>query len=197
MTRLLGLGQEEKNLIYRSNFYLPDDKWRKWIFQDSKWFRQDGYHHVRTGYAGYGLSPLEITMANFRIHFDAEFVTSYNETDQYGVIFRRNDRNNDYLWYYFFISRAGYYTLGFHFLADWKTIIDNRFSEFIKRGDATNSLMVEMVGQKITLGVNGHILDTVMDNKIAKGYFAIYVTGERTDSYVEARFRNFRLYSLE
>jgi hypothetical protein len=67
---------------------------------------------------------------------------------------------------------------------------------FTHQGDRVNSLMVEARGQKITVGVNGHILETVMDNNLASGSIGFWMqTG--IDLTAEVRFRNFRLYSLE
>ena len=97
---------------------------------------------------------------------------------------------------YLAISSSGYYHVRTKDSENWRDILKDRFSEFIKQGDRTNSLMVEAIGQKITVGVNGHILETVMDNSLTSGSIGFWLqTG--LDSTAEARFRNFRLYSLE
>jgi hypothetical protein len=180
-------------LVYRSNFDLPDDRWGAETPNYGKCFRQGGYYHLQTANSGYSYNSLKIPLANFRLCFDAELVSSNKETDRYGVHFRDNKKG----YYDFSVSQSGKYALWRVFDGEPNYIIYNRFSELIRRGNSTNSVMIEMVGQKISLGINGHILDTAEDYSIMDGYFGLYVSAEKTDSILEVRFRNFLLYAIE
>ena len=57
--------------------------------------------------------------------------------------------------------------------------------------------MPEMAEQKMTLGINGHFLATLLDNRLADGYVGLLAGTETNDSFTEVRFRDFRLYSIE
>lgn len=58
-----------------------------------------------------------------------------------------------------------------------------------------NSFAVEMVGQKMTVVANGHTLVSATDGRLSRGEVGVIVSGLK--EYSEARFRNFRLYSIE
>ena len=143
---------------------------------------------------GFGYQKLKFTIADFRFYLDVECIMGANKIGRYGVDFRCN-ANDSY--YCFSISPSGYYSLEIYTNKTWRSIISYRFSDLIRRGNSPNSLMVEMVGQKITLGVNGQILATAIDSTLKSGYFGLYVVTSKDDSVKEIRFRNFRLYSLE
>ena len=53
-----------------------------------------------------------------------------------------------------------------------------------------------MIGEKITLGINGHILETVSDSTLAYGHVGLYVGTGSNDSVSEVKFRDFQLFSL-
>jgi ClpX C4-type zinc finger protein len=202
--------EKRERLFYRSDFYFPDDKWSE---GDDKWseealrhghartFRQDGYYHMVLHLSGLSnwwmYRTPGIALANFRVHVDAEFTTHSGTGAHYGVVFHAKNDNGKHSFYYFAISRSGYYSLKIYDHKEWKDILNYRYSEFIRRGDSTNSLMVEMVEQTITLGINEHILATLLDNSLADGYVGLLVCTGINDSFVEARFRDFRLYSIE
>lgn len=193
----------ENGLVYRSDFYASSDNWFVGEKRDGKigTFCRDGYYHIvlRLSNWWHWFSPA-IRLANFRVYVDAEFTRHSVSSAHCGVVFRaRND--NEHSFYYFRILRSGHYALQIYANEEWKVILNERFSDLIRTGDNTNSLMVEMVNKKITLGINGHILDTVMDNNLVYGYVGLLVgTGNNdsfADSFAEARFRNFRLYAIE
>ena len=53
-----------------------------------------------------------------------------------------------------------------------------------------------MVGETITMEVNGHALATVRDNTLAAGNVGVVVAQYSSDSFAEARFRDFQLYAI-
>lgn len=194
----------------RSNFNQPDDKWYEGQAL-GEYFRQDGYYHIRVRDSGFGSQNLKVNLADFRLYLEAEFIAGSKETDRYAIYFRNNGKGS---FYAFSILRSGCYTLRarvnkalrgirhperkVNAQPEWTILIDSRFSDLIRSGNNPNSLMIEMAGQKITLGVNGYILDTVMDNTIAEpGSIGLYVFTDKDYSVKEVRFRDFRLYSLE
>ena len=103
-------------------------------------------------------------------------------------------KNDEGTSYRFLISYDGYYTLEVYIKDENKSLPYYYYSEFIK-DDGINSLIVEIAGQKITLGVNGQILQTIMDDNCILGGVGVCVG--RTKNAVAVRFRNFRVYSLE
>jgi hypothetical protein len=185
-------------LLYQSNFYLPDDRWEEEEADRNRIFRQDGYYNfeVRSTDNWIAYDFLRIAIADFRIHVDVKFEINSQDTATCGIYFRICDNGkNFYNRYRFAISRFGSYALHSYIDKEFQSILDYQFSEFIRRGDNTNSLMVEMVGQKITLGINGNILNTVADNRLTSGFIGLFVNSGDNKSFVEARFRDFRLYA--
>jgi hypothetical protein len=81
-----------------------------------------------------------------------------------GLIFHYQDPQNFYL---FSISSDGYYALEMLKGDDWQTLIDWTESDAI---DAThNSLRVETRGDRITLKVNGALLEATQDDSLSGG----------------------------
>lgn len=69
-------------------------------------------------------------------------------------------------------------------------------SERIKRGDNTNVLMVERIGDSIRLGINNYIVATATERGLNSGIVGLFVRTYKDDSYGEAMFKNFLLYSV-
>jgi hypothetical protein len=187
----------EAQLLYRSNFYLPDDKWLEGESRDGKIrsFRRDGYYHMVLSLSEWWEYRFpRIPLASFRVHVDAEFLTHNGSHVHFGVVFRVNNDHDIDSFYCFAILPSGNYGLFIRVNEHWETILDYRPSEFIRRGDSSNSLLVEMAGQKITLGVNGHCLATLLDSRLPDGCVGLFAGTRSNDSFVEARFRDFRLY---
>ena len=98
--------------------------------------------------------------------------------------------------FYLFSICFGSYALLLYSNHEYRFLLSYRSSEFISN-DSINSLKVEMIGQRIILGINGHILDAITDNSLpSPGYVGLFVSKEE-DSLMRAKFCGFRLYSLE
>jgi hypothetical protein len=189
---------DKGQLVYRSDFMYFSKDWGVEPGENVRCFRQDGYFHMAASNSDWASNTAWRPIADFKVFVDAQFMRYEVNNASYGFVFRaRAAPKNIYSRYVFLVSGLGYYGL-------WavgedvepSTIVDWCFSEWIKRDShATNSLMVEMVGQRITLGVNDHILTSVTDAKRAMGKVGVLVY-PGSGTFVEARFRDFRLYAL-
>ncbi len=137
---------------------------------------------------------LAIPVFNFKVCVDAQLVKGGDKV-VYGVCFRRIKDSNG-LSCYQFIFNSGSYCLLLWRNGEYKFLLEYRSCEFIRQ-DSINSLMVQMRGQEITLGINEHILDTITDTSLALPSYAGISVSKPEHSRAEVRFRNFRLYSLE
>jgi hypothetical protein len=192
--------KRQDRLVYRSDFDVPSDRWGEGMFKhgQARAFRQDGYYHMvidRPPWFQY-CSP-GIPIVDFRVYVDAQFANTSGNTTECGVVFRLKSINGEDSYYKFIISRTGSYALRIHCQGGHQDILSDRFSEVINRNERTNTLMVEMVGQKITLGINGHFVATVLDNYLPYGHVGLLVAANTSDIYAETRFQDFRLYSIE
>jgi uncharacterized protein YjbI with pentapeptide repeats len=188
-------------LIYRSDFNTPSDSWGETISDDDKVYRKIGYFHIaiyRSPHERYQCKLIPI--ADFRVYVDAQFAKNSGTTSQGGIVFRLSstrDKDNNYRdnYYRFGITNSGYYALHLFTNGGYKTILDYRFSENIRRDDGLNSLMLQMVGKKIRLGCNGHMLASIEDGQLTSGNVGLFVASHIPDAFAETRFRDFRLYT--
>jgi hypothetical protein len=101
-----------------------------------------------------------------------------------GLIFHYQDNQNFYL---FSVSSDGYYALELMRGAEWETLIDWTESDAISA--TRNTLRVETKGDRITLKVNGELLETTQDNTLVRGDAGLAVSSFAT-SQVMIRFDN-------
>jgi predicted DNA binding CopG/RHH family protein len=101
-----------------------------------------------------------------------------------GLIFHYEDSRNFYL---FRVSSNGYYDLEVVKDDKWQTLIDWTQSDAIKT--MHNTLRVETKGSKITLKVNGELLEATQDDARAGGDAGLAVSSFNT-SKVMIRFDN-------
>jgi hypothetical protein len=58
-----------------------------------------------------------------------------------------------------------------------------------------NAWMVEMIGDRVSVELNGHALGRIRDNRLKSGFVSVLVSGD--SKYSEAKFNNFLLYAIE
>lgn len=187
----------KKNLLLYSNFSSLSDYWLEGDFPDIKAFHKDGYYHIAIFNISTQFIYPPILVSNFSIHVDIQFAKNCNIWATGGIVFRvqeRDEGENDF--YIFNIRNDGNYFLDVVRNGEWIFIIDWQFSPFIKLDDEINSLMVEMIDDRINLGVNGQILSSTRDKKLSSGYVGLSLRNIE-NLYAEARFRDYRLYSIE
>lgn len=184
--------ERREELIHQSDFTSASIDWREGKSEITKHFRQNGYFHIAVEANYSQVKCILIDINDFKVRVDAEFVDKSSANAIYGIVFR-NMGNEAF--YALGVNWEGYYSLLFHGDKKWDRITPWRTSEFVKRATVTNSFMVEMVGQKMTVAANGHALTSATDSRLSRGAVGLMVLGEK--GYSEARFRNFRLYSIE
>jgi hypothetical protein len=164
--------------------------------------------------------PLEDFRVSVEAGFAPDFIKSTTKNACYGVIFRCNKDANQVGHYRFSITRNSLFRLDYfvytsdRFILDigftrnkvigpnWSGITDWIHSNVIKGDDGLNALMVCMRGKKIIVGVNGEELLSVYhyEKGLEKGSVGLCVSRpfkDTEDTFPEARFRRFRLYSME
>lgn len=111
-----------------------------------------------------------------------------NDND-YGVICRYVDSEN---FYFFVISSDGYYGIGKvkggkHFLINREEMLP---SEDIIQGEGPNVIRADCVGSKLTLYVNGKLLDSQEDAEFMTGDVGL-LAGTFSEAGVEVEFDDF------
>ncbi len=101
-----------------------------------------------------------------------------------GLIFRYQDARNFYL---FSVANDGYYALELLKDDTWQTLIDWTQSDMIH--SRYNTLRVETKGERITLRVNGSLLEATEDGTLAAGNIGVAVSSFE-DGQVMIRFDN-------
>lgn len=83
-----------------------------------------------------------------------------SDDNVYGVICRYVDPDN---FYFFLISSDGYAGIGVYAAGERSLLTGESMlpSDFINLGDGLNALRIECVGDKLSLSVNGHIIEEV------------------------------------
>jgi hypothetical protein len=189
---------DKGQLVYRSDFMSFSKDWDEGSIENVQCFRQDGYFHMAASNSQAASNTAWRPMADFMAFVDAQFMRYEVNSASYGLVFRADmAANNIYSRYVFLVSRSGYYSLwAMGKDVEPSTMVDWCVSEWLQHDShATNSLMVQKVGQRITLGVNDHILTSVTDAKLATGKVGVFIS-PGSGTFVEARFRDFRLYAL-
>jgi hypothetical protein len=193
-------GSYKTRLVYQSDFTKPTG-----LVEDHSEsvsvFRMDGYYHITVyppqnapWYIAYFNPP--IVMDNFMAQVDVEQSTTSGKAAECGIVFILRE-GADFELCEFVICPSGFYCLRHQTGEAEKTIIERQKSELIKSGDNTNTLMFERVGERITLGINGHVVATEIVSGLQPGVVGFFVRGFKGDLYAGARFRDFRLYSIE
>ncbi len=138
-------------------------------------------------------NPQDIRFQDVRIDVDIQKIAGPDRNDA-GVICRYQDANN---YYYFTISNAGYYKIGKvvngtdHLVG----MQDYQFDDgHIHRGDTSNHVQVECIGDKLALYANSTLLVQVQDRDLAAGNVGL-IAGTWDVGGADIRFTNFSTVS--
>lgn len=184
--------RQEDLLLYCSDFTVPAKDWNETTTERYKVYRRDGYLHIGVNPPLAILRCVPVSIGDFKFCVDAGFVTPRGVC---GVVFRVKDYNENDTFYALSIQERSYSIYMCSNRTQWESIADYCNSELIKPAPQINAWAVEMVGDKIAVEVNGHILARVNDNRLGFGEVGIYVSASK--EYAEARFRNVCLYAIE
>ncbi len=123
-----------------------------------------------------------------QIEFDARLIDGPAETG-IGLIFRYQDADNFYL---FTVSGDGFYNLEMVSNGRWQTLIDWTAAPAIQPFGKINRLSVTTVEDRITLGINGVVVDETLEPRFAAGAVALAMT-TFDDGAATAAFDNLRI----
>jgi hypothetical protein len=127
---------------------------------------------------------------DFIMEEDIRLVSGLKDSN-YGLIFRCQDDDN---FYRFQVSANGSYVIGARLDGKWIDMLQWMPSEYIEKGYSTNHLKVICNGTQIEAYVNGHYLNTVVDDAFTDGYIGGFIYTPEPGAHVA--FDNLKVYSL-
>lgn len=133
--------------------------------------------------------PLEL--GDVSIEVDAR-KASGTDVNNYGVMCRYQDPDN---FYFLQMGSDGTYAITRYLNGENSTLVDWTNSPDVRKGDATNHIRVDCVGDILSLYANGTLLASVQDNNLASGKFAL-AAGTYDDGNVQINFDNLTVSSL-
>jgi len=114
------------------------------------------------------------------------------DDNDFGILCRFRDQNN---YYAFLISSDGYY--GIVKVKNGKDSVISgsslQYSDAIQKGQASNNVQAECIGQNLTLTVNGKKLAEAQDADFSSGEIGL-TAGSYNTPGVDVRFDNFVVY---
>ena len=126
------------------------------------------------------------------LYLTVEGQQTSGDTDvQYGLVFRRVDRDNYYI---FRIRGDGEYQLRVRYEGEWDTLISWTASPLILPGQV-NRLTVVAEGADFDFYVNGQLLDEYSDSKLSEGKVALVVGLDDEGDTGTIEFDNFEVRS--
>jgi hypothetical protein len=116
-----------------------------------------------------------------------------SDDNDFGLICRYQDPNH---FYYAVISSDGYYAIS-KVTADSTQILGSEnleYSDFINQGSASNHLRFDCISNRLTLFVNGHLLDQQTDSEYSSGNVGL-IAGTYDSPGTDILFDNLRVTS--
>lgn len=167
--------------------------WETNADEDAGRFYRDGALHIEvTTDSLVAWSSSDALVTDFYLEVDATRIAGPLD-NEFGVIFRRVDNNNFYL---FNVSSDGYYGLRMLVDDEWEEIIQwDRTDAIGSVEGSSNRLGVLARGPRISLYVNNTLLGEVADDTFSAGKIAL-AAGTFEEAGVEIAFDNLRLWRL-
>lgn len=168
----------QDNLDTAKNFYLFES--------DNTKIEDEGGSLGLTGVNANGWLGWSLTYAQNPQDFYLEYTfqtRTCSGADIYGMVFRANKENAGY---FFGVTCDGRYNL---YARDFNNNIDNELialksSAAIRSGaDQANRLGVLAQGSKLSLYVNGTLVDEINDSNYASGYFGAFIAANQTTGF--------------
>jgi curved DNA-binding protein CbpA len=184
---------------YHSDFYASPSDFPEIATPEYRIFKSEGYQHILVQTPQTPMTVYQTLGRDLRkgeLSVEVQFVGTPGQQDKMGLLFGYSSSG----FYTFAISPQGFYTVQ-AFASDgppngkWTTIAGPQFSEAIRQSDLVNCMKVRITGRQVLLSVNGATLPTI-GHSFALGKTGIFVFSGLGRQRVEARFRNFRIYSL-
>ncbi len=133
--------------------------------------------------------PLELGDVSIEVDARKAFGSDVNN---YGVMCRYQDSDN---FYFLQVGSDGTYAITRYLNGENSVLVDWTNSQNVRKGDATNHLRADCVGDILSLYANGALLASVQDDNLASGKFALGA-GTYDDGNVQINFDNLVVSSL-
>jgi hypothetical protein len=157
----------------------------------------NGEYQLKLCGYGYWLVNYTTSCANPRIEVDATLVQDVSPSGHkpsYGLTFGFIDNNTPY--YDFRIYPNGDFQLTKRLAPkfEYVRLIEPTNTPYINQGLSANHVFVEIIGKRITVGVNGHVLGSVEDLDYRPGNAGVWgVAGGYTGEWAEFHYDNFKV----
>jgi curved DNA-binding protein CbpA len=210
--------QKKYNIIYKSNFFSSSSPWKELKGSTSFISMRDGYYHLRS--ATYILCHPGISLNNFKLSFDMQ-ISNIDDYGLSGCFFGADENSKWFTGYRVLFNDIGEFMIDSYIenqhqaIVDWKQPSSiNRKPEFNVNDWRTasdydhnhewlpiNSFVVEVWEGNISLSANDSLISTVYITHYEGGIIGLVVGAHDEEpvegSAIEARFRNFCLYSIK
>lgn len=173
---VLQLPEGDFVLVYQDDFSDSRSGWDDAFDRERQYSTKqygNGKYYIQVNTSGltvWGLANRDV--ANFRLEVEASQEAGPNNNG-YGVLFRFRDPDN---YYRFDISGEGYFLLSKLNQGEIVQLAEWTQSPAIKKGQATNRLAVEALGDRIRLFANGVQLTEVRDGSFTHGNFGFFAS---------------------
>ncbi len=179
--------------IYFDDFTDPNSGWDQ--ASDNSYttsYYQGAYRiQVNSEMSDSWANPIDLIFDDVRLEVDAAKNSGPDDND-FGVICRYLDSNR---FYYALISSDGYY--GISKVSPDATVLLGRehldYSDKILQGSATNHIRFDCIGNRLTLYVNGQLLDQQTDDEYITGNVGL-IAGTYETAGTDVLFDNFSVY---
>jgi hypothetical protein len=164
-------------ILFAENFESACTSFDSYILPDYRFGYQNGLYEM-------ALEVEEATIAtfphmkfeDFSLEVDTTMVKATKDS-QVNVLLRYKDDNNFYL---FAIGNDGKYELGVVDAGGWTQIIKPTASDLIKTGDgAQNHIKIIFNKSKLSISINGTLVQTLEDNTIRSGDIGLSITTKK------------------
>lgn len=180
---------EPGGVLFKDDFSIPYEGWQKIMNFDGEAGPVNGAYRilVNSEHTDLRVTP-GLYFGDVQVEVDISKVNG-SENNHYGVICRSQDRDN---FYEMLISSDGYYGIvkvkgGVQIPLGAEAL---RPSEAIRRGEATNHVLAECIGDILVLWVNEEILIEVSDGDFTSGDVGL-IAGSYDPIGTEILFDNF------
>jgi len=181
----------DKVVLYQSTLCGERERWLEGANAHCETDLNGGYLHLvvtRPAWTSERLLPTKVS--NFEMQLTVYFPRRNGKGAECGLVFRKGGEG----FYKFAVRRNGYFGFSVRVKDQWLKLIDHQHSELFE--DDANTLTVKAVGRKLELGVNGEVLASLLDDRLAEGRVGFYVATGDEETFAQARFRDLSVYVL-
>jgi hypothetical protein len=180
---------QPSNVLFQDDFSDPSSGWDRASGDDGLTDYVDGIYRIYVNAKNTdNWSNPGLNFGDTQIEAEAKKVGGDDNND-FGLVCRYQDTNN---FYFFVTSSDGYYGIG-KFLDGEQLLIGDEMmqpSEEINRGNATNNLRADCVGNKLSIHVNGVLLAEYQDDSFTSGDVGL-LAGSFDNPGTDIHFDNF------